>query len=80
MLGRLQRRPGPEAPPSAHLRFVRDWSWAAAAIGVILALQGALTRTFGAVWLEVSGALLVMNGAWMTVVAWAVARRERRRG
>jgi len=79
MLGRLQRRPGPGAPPSAHVRFARDWSWVVAAIVATFALQGAITRDHQALLLEVAAGGLVLNGAWMTLVAWAVARRERRR-
>lgn len=79
MLGRLQRRPGPDAPPSAQLRFARDWSWVAAAVGVILALQGELTRDYEASLLDVVAGGLVLSAAWMTLVAWGIARRERRR-
>jgi len=79
MLGRLQRRPGPGAPPSAHLRFARDWSWVVAAIVATFALQGAIARDHQALLLEVVAGGLVLNGAWMTLVAWGVARRERRR-
>jgi hypothetical protein len=79
MLGRLQRRPGPDAPPSAHLRFARDWSWVAAAIVGIFALQGAITRDYQASVLEVVAGGLVLSAAWMTLVAWAIARRERHR-
>lgn len=79
MLGRLQRRPGPDAPPSAQLRFARDWSWVVAAIVAIFALQGAITRDYQASLLEIVAGGLVLNGAWMTLVAWGVARRERRR-
>jgi hypothetical protein len=79
MLGRLQRRPGPDAAPSAHLRFARDWSWVVAAIGVILALQGEFTRDYEVFAFDVVAAGLVLNAAWMTLVAWGIARRERRR-
>jgi len=79
MLGRLQRRPGPDAPPRAHLRFARDWSWVAAAIGVIFALQGQVTGDHETLALDLAAAGLVLSAAWMTVVAWGTARRERRR-
>lgn len=79
MLGRLQRRPGPEAPPSAHVRFARDWAWASAAIIVLFALQGALTHDYEERVLDLAAAASVLSAAWMTVVAWAIARRERRR-
>jgi len=79
MLGRLQRRPGPDAPPSAHVRFARDWSWVVAAIVAIFALQGAITRDYQASVLEIVAGGLVLSATWMTLVAWGVARRERRR-
>jgi hypothetical protein len=79
MLGRLQRRPGPDAPPSAHVRFARDWAWAVAAIVAIFALQGQLTSDDQASLLEILAGGLLRNAAWMTLVTWGVARRERRR-
>jgi hypothetical protein len=79
MLGRLQRRPGPGAPPSAHLRFARDWSWVVAAIGVLFALQGRLTHDYEPFVLDLAAAGLVFSAAWLTLVAWGIARRERRR-
>jgi hypothetical protein len=76
MLGRIQRRPGPDARASEHLRWCRDVSLALAGLGLVLGLPGLIAGSQGGKLMALAAAACVLGAGWFWILAAYFKRRE----
>jgi uncharacterized membrane protein len=76
MLGHVQRRPGPDAPASEHLRWCRDVLLAFAGFGLVLGLPGLIAGSGGGKLLAVAAGACLVFAAQFWVLAAYFERRK----
>jgi uncharacterized membrane protein len=76
MLGRIQRRPGSDAPASEHLRWCRDVLLAFAAFGLVLGLPGLTAGSTGGTLLALAAGACVLGAAQFWILAAYFGRRK----
>jgi hypothetical protein len=76
VFGRIQRRPGPDATASEHLRWCRDVCLAFAAFGLVLGLPGLIAGSGGGKLLAVASGACVLCAAQFWGMAAYFERRK----